>query len=44
VLGDDPLTALVGDAEKRALQVLLDALQTLGPVLDADRVVWSRRA
>ena len=43
VLGDDPLAALVRDAEQRALQALLDALQPFGPVLDASRVIGSRR-
>ena len=43
MLGDDPLAALVRDAEQRALQALLDALQPLGPVLDAGRVVGRGR-
>ena len=41
VLGDDPCTALVRDAEERALELSRDPLQLLGPVLDAGRVVGS---
>jgi hypothetical protein len=33
----------VRDAEQRALQLLLDALQALGPVLDTGRVVGRER-
>ena len=49
VLGDDPLAALVRDAEQRALELARDPLQVLGPVLHACGVVgsgrrsWSRR-
>jgi hypothetical protein len=39
VLGDDPLAALVADSEQRVFQILLDALEPLGPVLDLGRVV-----
>jgi hypothetical protein len=37
VLGDDPIAALMRNAEQRVLQVLLDALQALGTVLDLGR-------
>jgi hypothetical protein len=38
---DDQLAALVRDAEQGALQILLDALQPLGALLDAGRVIGS---
>ena len=43
VLGDDPLAALVRDAEQRALELARDPLQVLGPVLHARGVVGSGR-
>ena len=43
VLGDDPLAALVRDAEQRALELARDPLQVLRPVLHARGVVGSER-
>ena len=39
VLGDDPIAALMGDAEQRALELARDPLQVLGPVLHPRGVV-----